>query len=185
MLAVVYFLKQLHHYLWGRKFVVRTDHAALRWLWKTPQPMAQQARWLEQLSAYDFEIMHRPGAKHGNADALSRKPQDLIKEEPQLDQPVEDSTEKETVTVCQLAAQQAVLIRVKRHPVVELEEFDGLADLQREDPELQDLYQFKTESEERPSAEAVSACSDLTKAYVAQWSNIQLRNGILKRGSRE
>ena len=29
-------------------------------------------RWLEQLSQFDFEIVHRPGTKHRNADFLSR-----------------------------------------------------------------------------------------------------------------
>ena len=32
------------------------------------------ARWLECLSEYDFEVVHRPGTKHTNADALSRMP---------------------------------------------------------------------------------------------------------------
>ena len=32
------------------------------------------ARWLELLSQYNFQIQHRAGVKHGNADALSRFP---------------------------------------------------------------------------------------------------------------
>ena len=32
------------------------------------------ARWLTVLTAYSFEIVHRKGTKHGNVDALSRKP---------------------------------------------------------------------------------------------------------------
>ena len=32
------------------------------------------ARWLEVLSQYDFTLEHRIGAKHGNADGLSRIP---------------------------------------------------------------------------------------------------------------
>ena len=32
------------------------------------------ARWLDILAEYDFRIQHRPGAKHGNADAVSRLP---------------------------------------------------------------------------------------------------------------
>ena len=32
------------------------------------------ARWLGILAEYDFQIQHHPGAKHGNADALSRFP---------------------------------------------------------------------------------------------------------------
>ena len=34
----------------------------------------QMARWLEILGTYDYEVVYHPGAKHGNADALSRKP---------------------------------------------------------------------------------------------------------------
>ena len=32
LLAVVTALKHFHHYLYGRKFLVRTDHGSLRWL---------------------------------------------------------------------------------------------------------------------------------------------------------
>ena len=55
-------------YLWGRQFVVRTDHSALQWLRNFKDPQGQVARWLEILSEYDFKVQHRPGVKHGNAD---------------------------------------------------------------------------------------------------------------------
>jgi transposase InsO family protein len=74
LLAVVYFLRYFKQYLLGRSFVVRTDHAALTWLKRTPDPIGQQARWLEQMEEYTFSIEHRPGIRHGNADALSRRP---------------------------------------------------------------------------------------------------------------
>ena len=32
------------------------------------------ARWLKQLEEYDFEIVHRQGKLHNNADAMSRLP---------------------------------------------------------------------------------------------------------------
>ena len=32
------------------------------------------ARWISVLNTYDYQIEHRPGRKHGNADSLSRKP---------------------------------------------------------------------------------------------------------------
>src|SRR5664279_5345640 len=76
LLAVVNFMKYFRHYLLGRQFVVRTDHAALRWLRKIPEPIGQQARWLEMMEEFQFEIIHRPGRQHGNADAMSRKPCD-------------------------------------------------------------------------------------------------------------
>ena len=74
LLAVVYFTKYFKQYLLGRKFEIRTDHAALQWLRQIPEPIGQQARWLEQLAPFDFEIQHRPGLKHGNADGFSRIP---------------------------------------------------------------------------------------------------------------
>ena len=36
-------------------------------------PRDQLARWLLELSEYDFEVIHRPGSKHQNADGLSRQ----------------------------------------------------------------------------------------------------------------
>lgn len=74
LLAVVYFTKSYRQYLLGRHFVLRTDHAALQWLQRKPEPIGQQRRWLERLAEFDFEIIHRPGRQDGNADALSRKP---------------------------------------------------------------------------------------------------------------
>ena len=74
LLAMVYFVQHFKQYLLGRQFTVRTDHSALSWLKKTPEPIGQNARWLEILGEYDFVIRHRPGRQHGNADALSRHP---------------------------------------------------------------------------------------------------------------
>ena len=74
LLAVVYFLRHFKQYLLGRRFRVRTDHAALTWLRKTPEPIGQQARWLESMEEFDFAVEHRPGNRHANADALSRRP---------------------------------------------------------------------------------------------------------------
>ena len=73
LLAVVTFVKKFRQYLLGRPFTIRTDHAALRWLKHTPEPIGQQARWLEILEEYDYSIVHRPGRLHTNADSLSRR----------------------------------------------------------------------------------------------------------------
>ena len=74
LLAIVTFVQQFRHYLLGRKFLVRTDHSALRWMMSFKEPQCQMARWLEILSQFDFKIEHRAGKKHGNADSLSRIP---------------------------------------------------------------------------------------------------------------
>ena len=69
LLACVVFVKQFHHYLWGRRFLLRTDHASLKWLVNFCEPEGMLARWLS-----DFEVQHRRGALHSNADGLSRIP---------------------------------------------------------------------------------------------------------------
>ena len=76
LLAVVAFVKQFRPHILGRHFVIRTDHAALQWLRRVPEPIGQQARWQEQLEEYDFDIVHRAGGQHGNADAMNRRPCD-------------------------------------------------------------------------------------------------------------
>ena len=45
----------------------------MRWLYNFKEPEGQIAQWLETLSMYDFEIHHRYGKLHQNADALSQK----------------------------------------------------------------------------------------------------------------
>nr|CAB3263343.1 uncharacterized protein LOC108950853 [Phallusia mammillata] len=56
--------------------VSKQDHSSIRWLWRSRELYGQCARWVEHLAAYHFEMSHRPGTKHSNADALSRVPED-------------------------------------------------------------------------------------------------------------
>ncbi|KAG1925231.1 thy-1 membrane glycoprotein [Pimephales promelas] len=74
LLAIVDFTSHFRQYLLGRPFQVRTDHSSLRWLTRMKEPEGQLARWLEKLVEYEFEIVHRPGRFHTNADSLSRRP---------------------------------------------------------------------------------------------------------------
>ena len=74
LLACVTFIEQFRHDLVAKKFHLRTDHEALKSLFSSLDPRGRRARWIEKLSDYDFEIIHRSGLKHGNADALSRMP---------------------------------------------------------------------------------------------------------------
>ena len=72
LLSVVVFTRHYRHYLLCKHFVVRTDHASLAWLMRFKRPEGVLARWLQELSNYDFDIIHRSGKKHSNADGLSR-----------------------------------------------------------------------------------------------------------------
>ena len=77
LLAVVRFTKQFKYYLLGRVFTVRTDHSSLTWLLRFKDPQGQVARWMEELAQYHMVVKHRAGSRHGNADGLSRMPDDL------------------------------------------------------------------------------------------------------------
>ena len=76
-LAVVFAVDHFRVYLLGREFTLVTDHSALRWL-HSVEPKGRIARWVMQLQEHSFDIKHRAGVAHKNADALSRLPSDFI-----------------------------------------------------------------------------------------------------------
>ena len=80
-LAIVWALQYFHHYLFGRTFVIVTDHRPLKWLQTMKPKSAQMERWMCDLQAYSFEVKHRPGKCNGNADFLSRCPVEETKVE--------------------------------------------------------------------------------------------------------
>jgi len=45
---------------------------ALKYYQATLKPLGQQARFLDFLAEFDFELQFRPGRKHTNCDSLSR-----------------------------------------------------------------------------------------------------------------
>ncbi|GFW93036.1 retrovirus-related Pol polyprotein from transposon 17.6 [Trichonephila clavipes] len=74
LLAIVKAIEHFHHYLYGQKFLLRTDHASLTWLMNFRNTEGQVARWIQRLNEYYVDIRHRKGSSHGNADALSGRP---------------------------------------------------------------------------------------------------------------
>ena len=66
-------------FLFGRKFVIHSDHKPLQHLFseKKPIPILASARiqgWALTLGAYDYSIVYHPGKTLKNADLLSRLP---------------------------------------------------------------------------------------------------------------
>ena len=159
LLAVVNGLKCFRQYLLGRRFVIRTDHAALSWLRRTAEPMPQLARWLTFIEQFDYEVVHRPGTKHGNADGLGRRP------------PVETETKPEVFVVRR-----------------DEEDVSGLAGenlhlRQRTDKELGVIVNLRLETNKAPSSEILQTESELTKKLVTKWNELEVPNGLVYRRS--
>ena len=73
--SIVDALKMQMHYSMGIKFELRIDHCGLKYLFDQPTLNARQARWMEFLCQFDFEIKHIKGKENKVVDALSRKGQ--------------------------------------------------------------------------------------------------------------
>uniref|UniRef100_A0A3Q2EGN4 Gypsy retrotransposon integrase-like protein 1 n=1 Tax=Cyprinodon variegatus TaxID=28743 RepID=A0A3Q2EGN4_CYPVA len=78
-LGLVFGVMKFHDYLYGRKFILTTDHKPLLKILgpKTGVPTlaaARLQRWALILAAYKYEIQYKRSEQHSNADALSRLP---------------------------------------------------------------------------------------------------------------
>lgn len=163
LLAIVEGVKHFHHYLSGRPFRVRTDHAALKWLLSLRHTAeGQLARWLELLSAYDFSIEHRPGRLHGNADALSRRP-----------------CEREC-SHCSHRDQPGAATNRLRLTAAATPSPADLRAAQSTDLDIAPLLSG-AQSQNRPSASSISDRSERTKALWLQWDSLEMAGGLLCR----
>ena len=77
--ALVFGLKKFHHFLYGRKFILVTDHKPLVAMFNpakgTPTIAANRlAWWALTLSQYEYTMEYWSTKDHGNADALSHLP---------------------------------------------------------------------------------------------------------------
>ena len=76
LLGLLTAVQHWHYFLIDQKFIVRSDHKALKWLTKTNNPNLPNPlhRWQEALTAdYEFEFQWVPGSQLKGVDALSRK----------------------------------------------------------------------------------------------------------------
>jgi hypothetical protein len=65
-------VKRLRPYLLGRKFIVRTDHQALKWLNNCKDPSSRRIRWRLRFEEYEYEIEYTKGKDNTAVDSLSR-----------------------------------------------------------------------------------------------------------------
>ena len=163
LLAVVDSVRQFHAYLYGAKFTIRSDHSALQWLRKLRDPEGQLARWLARLDQYQYSVIHRPGEKHVNADALSRRPCEsdcryCARREPEA---------ANTCRVSSVLPTVGTLTDIGKH--------------QRDDPDIAPLIACLERSSEKPACDDISSWSPVAKRYWTQWEMLRLSEGVLWR----
>jgi len=178
LLAVVFFVKYFKHYLYGRRFLIRTDHSSLKWLLHFKNPEGQLARWIDVLSQYQFEIQHRPGRLHRNADALSRGPCR------QCGFQVETQTErKETKVSSDDPATNKDWSVATDMPVAVIQTScgsDEFGEAQKSDQDVAIVMSW-VESKTRPPWEEVARYGVLVKSLWSQWDQLEIKNSILCR----
>ena len=72
LLAILWAITYFRPYLYGRRFVVKTDHRPLVYLFSMKDPVSKLTRMRLDLEEYSFDIVHVSGKENVGPDALSR-----------------------------------------------------------------------------------------------------------------
>ena len=160
LLAVVFGLKVYKQYLLGREFVIRTDHSALQSLRKTPEQIGQQARWQSFIEQFIFDIRHRPGTRHLNADALSRRPV------------VEDDDEDRRLRVVNSTKSD------ETERQLQASVGESMADLQQEDSDIGPILRLRLKQSSQPRPEEVLPESEAAKTLWGQWHLLVVKDYV-------
>jgi hypothetical protein len=72
LLSIVLSVEHFKEYLYGRHFLIISDHEPLKFLATADVPAPRLARLQKRLMLYDYKIEYRAGILNGNADGLSR-----------------------------------------------------------------------------------------------------------------
>jgi hypothetical protein len=91
--ALIWGIMHFRQYLHMKHFILRTDHKPLEWLATVSDTHGRRGRWVGMLQDFSFKIVHRPGLRHTNADALSRNPVGLAMEDEDFGEEIRDITD--------------------------------------------------------------------------------------------
>jgi hypothetical protein len=73
LIGLVLAVHHLCHYLWGREFLIGTDHFSLKFLLDQRLSTIPQHQWLGKLLGFNFKVEFKSGATNVAADALSQR----------------------------------------------------------------------------------------------------------------
>ena len=147
--------------------MLRTDHSSLKWLHSFKEPEGQVARWLECLQEFNFDVQHRKGKLHSNADSLSRYPEGPEKGE----QYQASSTPEKNLSL--IAALDALPALTERSPT-------EIRELQLADEVLGPLM-LAIEAKQKPDANTTRGRSRPYALLLQQWDQLYIQDGLLFR----
>ena len=71
LIGLVQAVRHWRPYLWGRAFVVRTDHYGLKYMLDQRLSTIPQHQWISKLFGFDFRVEYHPGRLNTVPDSLS------------------------------------------------------------------------------------------------------------------
>ena len=168
LLAVLTFIKQFKYYLAPFPFLLRTDNRALSHLYSIEAPNPMFSRYLETLANYNFEVQHREGTKHGNADALSRISH---AQAPTADMRELGQNEDFLLAYVEQFHEETAQSRFQHSRA-------DIASEQQRDPELTEV--IKAVQAQKPlDTIQVLAAAPVTKVYLSMLPSLSVREGVL------
>ena len=177
MYAGTYFMNKYAFYLkYTGKFLWRTDNAALKWLHSMENPPTAVLRWRELHNDFDYEVQHRAGKAHTNADGLSRC------DKPTLD----DNTPDETEDIMEEWLEGKTLLPVADASIQAMQDLiprenDQLnwAEEQSNDTSLEKLKKWLV-GQERPTRETTNQLTKQERKYLGTMTQYRVKNGIIE-----
>jgi hypothetical protein len=174
----------------------------LKWLFNFKDSQGQLARWLEVLSQYDFEIQHRSGSKHQNADALSGKDGDhplcehQMKGESNVKCDICISMFEEwsdfsckvdnvgNLGIGSATDTTRVVTRSQNKESIQCNWLQGysnqeIENFQREDLDLKYVHTWFDNDKQQPSRDEAASFSPALRLYWLNFNLLEKRNGVL------
>jgi hypothetical protein len=73
LIGLVHAVRHWRPYLWGRTFIIHTDHYSLKFLLDQRLATIPQHHWVSKLLGFNFSVEYKPGRTNVVVDALSRR----------------------------------------------------------------------------------------------------------------
>ena len=199
LLALKWACEHFRDTLIGSRFVVCTDNNPLTHIMNTKKLSALEQRWVNALSAFDFEIKFKSGATNIGADTLSRiqhhQEPDMNSEEvdsclmtASMVTPLHPELRKK-IAKCTIEAIEVDEITVPSAPTsatgLPTISSRDMAELQQKDPTISRLIHYR-ELQRQPNFKERKEESKPVLALIKQWDRIvQKDDGVLYRQVRD